>query len=74
MFLHYLRYAILIGVGIFTVYMIMSVFCLCAMYGVDECKRGLPGHHVHARRFRRIPLGNMLYHEGINCSICLDNF
>jgi hypothetical protein len=46
------------------------------MYGIQEISRGNPNFRAnHARRFRKIPFGgNILYHEGLNCSICLEAF
>ena len=74
-FLHLLRYCILGGVLLFTLYLCTGFCCMFAIYGTEELRNGQnPRRANHVRRFKRIPLGNMLYHDGINCSICLENF
>ena len=69
--LHYMRIISLFVLCAFTVYLTISAVCLCIIGGLDGNNIRRRGN---GRRFKRIPFGQLLFAEGLDCAICMDRF
>ena len=56
----------------FTGYLMVSCCCLCALGGLDG--NNLRNVQNPNKMFKRIPFGNLVFQEGLDCSICMERF
>ena len=68
--LFYFRMGLLWFLCGFTIYLLTSCLCLVCIAGLggDDYRSG------QGRRFKRIPFGNLLFNEELDCAICLNRF
>lgn len=70
--LYFMRVFFLFFCVAFTGYLLTSCMCLCALGGVD-------GSHLRnvrnpSKMFKRVPFGNLVFQEGLDCAICMERF
>ena len=70
--LYFMRIFFLVVCFGFTIYLLTSCICLCTLGGFD-------GNNIRNVRnpnkmFKRIPFGNLVFQEGLDCAICMEHF
>ena len=70
--LFYLRVFFLFTSIAFTIYLSISCICMCAIGGLDG--NNMRNNLEVRRRFRRVPLSNLLFQANAECPICMVEF
>ena len=56
----------------FTAYLCVSCVCLCGLGGLDGS--GVRNVRNPNKMFKRVPFGNLVFQEGMDCAICMEHF
>lgn len=71
-FLYFSRLFFLGFLVVFTIYLTTSCCCLCFLGGVDGSN--LLNVQNPNKSFKRVPFGNLVFQEGLDCAICMERF
>ena len=73
--LYFMRLIFLGVLVVFTIYLLISCCCLCCLGGIDGNNlRYNAGGRNPNKLFKRVPFGNLVFQEGLDCPICMESF